>query len=149
MYQTGVEASVGSVLVVVVVVAGVAAVDGHKRRAGGHHVRGSGAPFVTQLLVLLPLVFGPSVLEPDLDLGFTEIQISGQLLAFAAHHISVAFEDLFQPEQLSGTEGGPDPLGLSVRAVRRLAAYVRTLARYQLVIYGRIRETNEISANLD
>lgn len=54
-----------------------------------------------------PLVFGPSILEPDLDLGLAETERGGQLGAPGAGHVLGCLEFQFQTEGLLLRESGP------------------------------------------
>lgn len=54
--------------------------------------------------VLLPLVLGASILEPNLDLRLRQTQVTRQLFALAANNVAILFENLLQPQQLPGRE---------------------------------------------
>ena len=61
-----------------------------------------------------PLLLGPSVLEPDLDLSVSDLELLGELCPLGDGEVTLGFVLLLQLVQLITGEGGP---GLSVSFV--------------------------------
>jgi len=82
-------------------------------------VCGQGCPRVgresdfVQLGLSQPLVFRSPVLEPDLDLGLTQLKLVGELRSLGNRQVLLLLELILERHQLLGGERGPGlPVGL-------------------------------------
>lgn len=82
-------------------------------KSWGQHRLGCHFQFL-QLCLLQPLGFGSPVLEPDLHLGFRQVQRAGELCALGDGKVLLLAKLPLQGEQLGRGEGGS---GLPVRLV--------------------------------
>lgn len=94
--------------------------------------------------------FGPSVLEPDLDPGFAEVQTQGQLLACEDVGVRCPLERFFQLLQLEPGECGPGLLllaSIALAVVAAAAAATAVLAlRLLLTIISQIPGTRVLES---
>lgn len=61
---------------------------------------------VSTVFKRLSFPLGSSVLEPNLDLCFTQLEIGGELFSLGAYNVVVLFKRCLQAKKLKWREGG-------------------------------------------